>query len=259
MAYVILFLISTGFILFLFVLNIFEKNKQEANLKFIKDQILTSQKTPFINKNGTYYYQAGKKELPQKRAVPKRKVDLESNFEKSEGQKAYYAVLNIELENDPEDYESASYQFESWPEVSKLGYYLFDESFKYVNHRFFDFRKTQLNNSEKYSAFLNDMRPVKMLVAFNMDFLGRAIKADFLRNDYKMSIFNKNFHCLMVEGAPIVAIINSRNNDWKWPTFNELLTKLFFPEEDPEDFDPEIEDDFEEKTRITAKCFLKMR
>lgn len=203
------------------------------------------------------YGEEKRRKTPRKKAVPKKKVELEGEFEISEAKVPEYAVINFDTESSPGSYNNSFRDYDLWPDITKLAYYVFDDKAKLMYSKHFDFLESEIESIHKYDEFLKDMRSVKVLVSHNMSYKVKALKADFLKNGYKLSLFKRDEICLMESSAPVVGI-DTGHKDFKWPTFSEMIVTLFYPNESIEDFEPEDMGDFEWDTKALAKTFVKL-
>lgn len=198
-----------------------------------------------------------KTKVPKRRSVPRKKVILDADFELSETGISYFAVFHFHLVKGITDYDIPPTRFEKWPEVLKLGYYVFDEKSKLVFEKYFEFDEENLTYVGKYDEFLADMRKVKVLISHNYYFKEKALKADFLKNGYKLSLFKRQWECLMELTTDVVGIEGNYGKN-KWPKLEEMITKLFYPDEDPESYWPEEMGDFQWEVKALAKTFVKL-
>jgi hypothetical protein len=195
---------------------------------------------------------------PRKRkAVPRKKVALDTEFQMSDTGVPYYAVIHIGLTRSPDDYDAFFRDFEKWPEVERIAYYVFDANSKLVYNKLLEFETDKLDAPGKYDEFLMDMRKVKALVTHNYSFVSTALKADFLRTNHKLTLFRRDYCCLMEATTDMVGIPGSYGEN-KWPKMEEMITKLFYPDEDPESYWPDNMNDFEWEAKALAKTFVKI-
>lgn len=192
-----------------------------------------------------------------RKKTPSKKVDFYGDFKKSEIGKPFYAVFHYKFTERPSSYKLSHVEWELWPEIERLSYFVFDENTDFLFSKSLDFRNRKFKELEKYEEFLNDMRSVKVLVSHNIDFKIRGLKADFLRNGNKFSLFKRDEICLMENTSEIVGI-KTKRGDFKWPSLEEMVAGLFFPEEDPKQYIFEGSEDLDKETRAMAKCFIKI-
>lgn len=256
MSLVILLLLS-GIIIFLIIVMV-KRNEYNSEVSPPPKHNIPEKffETVYYEKDYTYSEKKNKKS-PRKKAVPKKKVSLQDGFQMSETNLPIYGIINFETETKPSSYYNSYLDFHLWPDITKLGYYVFDEKYKLVYSKIFDFKKSGIEQSHKYDEFLKDMRSVKILVSHNIDYKIKALKADFLKNGYKLSLFKRQRICLMENTTPIVGI-DTGHSEFKWPSFSEMITALFYPDESIEDYEPEEMGDFEWDTKALAKTFIKL-
>ncbi|MFA7169633.1 MAG: 3'-5' exonuclease [Candidatus Paceibacterota bacterium] len=107
------------------------------------------------------------------------------------------------------------------------------------------------NLQKVLEEFSEKMGKSEILVAHNMSFDEKIIGAEFLRNNIKNDLFDKERICTMLSSIEFCQIPSQNGKGYKWPRLSELHIKLFG--EDFADAHDALVD-----TDACARCFFEL-
>ena len=183
-----------------------------------------------------------------------------------------YLFFDTETTGLPKDWNAPISDLDNWPRLVQIAWSHYDSSgnkmsdngyiikpqgfvippHSSVVHRISTERALQEGADLKtvLEKFVQDIKNVKFLVAHNMDFDIKIVKAEFLRNNILSNISEISKICTMKRATSFCQIKGSHG--FKWPTLSELYLKLF-----KEDF----QDAHDASVDISAcaKCFFQLK
>ncbi len=204
---------------------------------------------------------------------------IDINFGKSDKTKGEVLVFDIETTGLPTSSRDKIGNFNNWPKVIQLAWILFDDEGKKISHNA-DYIKInesiplrvieihgitdeKLKNEgrdakEVFKEFLADLNNCHTVIGHNIEFDGKVLEVDLIRNGFKPSISKKKMVCTMLSSIDYCRIYNSngRNNSYKYPKLEELYQHLFYPNE--YGFSIRNKHDAIIDSAITAKCYFEL-
>ncbi len=183
-----------------------------------------------------------------------------------------YLFFDTETTGLPRNWKAPITDLDNWPRLVQLAYLIYDQNGNQVVEKNFIIKpqgfiipkeasqihkiSTERANEEgiELQEVLNNFQNVisqsEFLVAHNMSFDEKIIRAEFLRNTMADNITTKKKICTMESATNFCAIKGPYG--YKWPKLSELHYKLFqtgFEEAHNATFD----------ILATAKCFWELR
>ena len=183
-----------------------------------------------------------------------------------------YLFFDTETTGLPINWKAPVTDLNNWPRLVQLAYLLYDQNGNKIAEKNFIIKpqgfiipkeaseihrispekanKEGIELKEVLDDFQNAINQVECLVAHNMSFDEKIIRAEFLRNMMDDSIMAKKKICTMESATNFCALKGPYG--YKWPKLSELYYKLF-------------QTDFEEAHNATfdilatAKCFWELK
>src|SRR6056297_935624 len=158
-----------------------------------------------------------------------------------------YIFFDTETTGLPRDWNAPISDLKNWPRLVQLAWSRHDSSGNQISTNDFIIKpegftipkfstKVHRISTEKalkegvelekvLKKFVADIKNTKFLVAHNMDFDTKIIRAEFLRKGIDSNIEEVSKICTMKKSVNFCKIEGSRG--YKWPTLSELYRKIF--------------------------------
>ena len=109
-----------------------------------------------------------------------------------------------------------------------------------------------------FAEFTADLKSAAMLVAHNMEFDYKILKAEFYRKGLKISSLSSKRFCTMKKSKEYCGIPFPYKSGYKYPKLSELAACCFGGSIDPSRFTIKGGHDALTDVRVTAKCFFHL-
>jgi DNA polymerase-3 subunit epsilon len=182
-------------------------------------------------------------------------------------------IFDTETNGMIKDYALPCEVVDNYPRLSQLSYHIYDESFKlvkavneFVQPEGWDFPDDQffrdhadINKNKELGkpvkdllqAYINDRLACHHVVAHNMGFDSKIIRAEMIRNGFDKIEFTAKKICTMQRSTNYCKIPKPSGKGVKWPKLEELHRHLF-------GVDFEGAHDSNDDVAATAKCFFEL-
>lgn len=194
-----------------------------------------------------------------------------------EGAEPYFIFFDVETTGLP-PYDTSEKDFEEWPWPVQIAWAVFTYEGELIKERT-EILKQEVNipsdavrvhkiTNEKmaadgvdpfpvYGEFVEDLKNSKYLIAHNMEYDHKVLKAEFYRKGLKVSQLSKKKICTMKKFKNFCYLLNSKG-DVKYPKLSELAVCCFSSKLDPGRLTIKGSHNANMDVRVTAKCFFEL-
>ncbi len=183
-----------------------------------------------------------------------------------------YLFFDTETTGLPKNWKAPITDLDNWPRLVQLAYLIYDQNGRQITEKNFIIKpqgfvisdeaakihkisteramKEGVELKEVLKDFQNAINQTEFLVAHNMSFDEKIIRAEFLRNNMTDIVATRKKICTMESTTNFCALKGAYG--YKWPKLSELYYKLF-------------QTDFEEAHNATfdilatARCFWELK
>jgi DNA polymerase-3 subunit alpha len=184
-----------------------------------------------------------------------------------------FLIYDTETTGLPKNYNAPLTDFDNWPRLVQLAWQIHDEKGELVDVKNFIVKpdgfviprgaekvhgittEYALQEGEPLSFVLEEfnkvLQEVAVIVGHNIEFDNNIMGAEFLRTALETNLFHVNSVDTKDTSTDYCAIPGGKGGGYKWPTLDELHTKLF-----NESF--EAAHNASADVQATARCFLEL-
>jgi len=201
-----------------------------------------------------------------------------NDFTKAEDDlKPVYLVLDTDSNGYPFDFKASYKDVDNWPELMAISWLLFNKDKELIReeHHVLKLAKKEISDSdmefngyleddiingedskEVFDKLIADLKQADFIVCHNSEYHLTLLKSNFHRRKIPLTQLRKKAICTMKETRELVAIWSYSKEDFKYPKLSELVTKLFFKDQDPEYYQPDRLIGAKDQSRAVAKSLF---